>query len=475
MQTVVIATPRRASVPFIFITMVLEVLGFGLLIPVAPKLVQDLLNHGAGGTEQDAASYFGALTAIFAAMAFLCAPTLGALSDRFGRRPVLLVSIFGSGLDYFAMALSPTLAILFVTRAINGISGASFTVCNAYIADVTPPEKRAKAFGMVGAAFGLGFVLGPIMGGLLAADVIKIPLVGWTYHGEIRYPFYAAGVLTLINWAYGYFVLPESLPPEHRAHFSLQKANPVRVFAGVWNYPLVAGLGAALFFMNLAQFGLHATWVLYTGHKFGWGPLDVGLSLACVGVFAAIVQGGLARKIIPALGPGSIGETRALLLGVALSIFSFIGYGLATHGWMIYAIIALGSIGGIAGPACQALITKSVKPTEQGAIQGALTGAQSIAQILGPLIATNIFAYFISGHTPLKLPGASFLLGALLCAMGWAVAAWALARFPLPRSKDHADGHSPAGDASESALVPAGGGGGVVVPGSAVALEDPTP
>lgn len=425
---------RSSSVTFIFFTVVLDVLGFGLLIPVAPRLVQELLHNGAGGTEAEAAGYFGVLTSIYAAMAFIFAPTLGALSDRFGRRPVLLVALLGSGLDYFAMAMSPTLWVLFLTRAINGISGASLTVCNASIADVTTPDKRAAAYGMLGAAFGLGFVLGPLMGGLLAAPSIELAFLGWTYHGDIRYPFFAAGGLTMLNWAYGLFVLPESLPKERRAKFSLGRANPIKVFAGVGRYPLVAGLAGAVFLMNIAQFGLHSTWVLYTTHRYGWSPLGVGLSLAFVGVGAAVVQAVLSRKVIPALGKGVLGEKRAVLLGGAIGVLAFVGYGLATQGWMIYAIITAASLGGIAQPAFQALITRSVRGDEQGSIQGALTGANSIAQILGPLIATNVFALFISDHPPVKgLPGASFLLGAALMALGVGVSAWAMARF-LPKS-----------------------------------------
>ena len=241
---------RKPAIGFIFITLMLDVMGFGLLIPVAPKLVQSL----QGGSEGDAAHAVGFLSATYAAMMFIFAPTLGALSDRFGRRPVLLVALLGSGLDYFVMAVSPTLWILFVTRAINGISGASMTVASAYIADVTPPEKRAAGFGLIGAAFGLGFIIGQLVGGMLGAY-------------NIRWPFYAAGFVTLLNWLYGYFVVPESLAPEHRRHFALSRANPVAVFHGLGRYPVVVGMAGVLFFVNLAQFGLHTVWVLYTAHR----------------------------------------------------------------------------------------------------------------------------------------------------------------------------------------------------------------
>lgn len=406
---------RRPAVVFILVTLLLDVLGFGVLIPVGPKLVQSLLHGGAGGPEDEAAGYVGALAATYAAMQFLFAPVLGALSDHVGRRPVLLVSILGSGLDYFAMAFAPNLAILFVTRAINGVSGASMTVCNAYIADVTPPEKRAAAFGMIGAAFGVGFVLGPLLGGFLGQI-------------DIRLPFYVAGGISILSWLYGLIVLPESLPRDRRAPFRASKANPIGSFVGLGRYPLVLGMAAALFLLNLAMFGLHTTWVLYTSHRYGWTPVDVGLSLALVGVGAAAVQGGLARKLIPALG-----ERRALILGLLVGAAAYAGYGLVPRGWMIYVVIAFASLGGIAQPAAMALITKAVRPDEQGAVQGALTALQSVASIIGPILAAAVFAYFISGRAPVELPGASFLLGAVLAAIGTAIAAWATRPTRPPR------------------------------------------
>jgi MFS transporter, DHA1 family, tetracycline resistance protein len=394
---------RKPAVSFIFLTLLMDVMGFGLLIPVAPKLIQSIIH----GSEADAAIPFGRLTATYAVMQFIFAPILGALSDRVGRRPVLLVSIFGSGLDYIAMALSPSLAFLFVTRALNGISGASMSVATAYIADITPPEKRAGAFGMVGAAFGLGFILGPALGGALGSI-------------DIHYPFYAASGLAFANWLYGYFVLPESLPPDRRSKFLLSKANPIGSIRNLGKYPLVAWMAASLFLMNVAQFALHSTWALYTEHRYKWSPLDIGLSLMVVGLGAAFVQAGLARKIIPALG-----ERTSLLLGIAIGVLAFIGYGSATHGWMIYAIVGVASLGGIAQPAGQSLITRSVLPTEQGAIQGSLSGLSSLAQIFGPLIGTNMFAYSISHERTFQVPGASFYVSAALTLVGLGVAAWA--------------------------------------------------
>ncbi|MCX5689465.1 MAG: TCR/Tet family MFS transporter [Planctomycetota bacterium] len=402
---------RPPATKFIFLTLLLDVLGFGLIIPVAPRLVQQL----QGGSEDAAATTVGLLAASYAAMQFLFSPILGALSDRFGRRSVLLVSLFGSGLDYIALALSPTIAFLFITRAINGISGASMTVASAYIADVTPPEKRAGAFGMMGAAFGIGFILGPLMGGYLG-DI------------NIHYPFYAAAALTFLNWMYGFIVLPESLPVERRAPFKISRANPIGAFAGLGRYPLVAGIAIATFFANLAQFGLHATWVLYTGHRYGWTPKQVGLSLAVVGIGAAIVQGGLARKIIPWLG-----EKNSILLGLLIAIAAYIGYGAVTQGWMIYVVIAYATLGGIAMPAAQTLITRTVLPTEQGATQGALTGLQSLANILGPIIGSITFRYSILPASPVHIDGLTFFVGAGMAAIGWVIAAYTLARWHTPK------------------------------------------
>ncbi|MFO0786089.1 MAG: TCR/Tet family MFS transporter [Phycisphaerales bacterium] len=409
---------RTPAIGFIFLTLLLDVLGFGVLIPVAPRLIEQLLHNGKGGTDSEAAYIVGWLAATYAIMQFLFSPLLGALSDRIGRRPVLLVAILGSGLDYFAMAFAPTLWIFFITRAINGLSGASMTVCNAYIADITPPEKRAAAFGMIGAAFGLGFILGPLAGGLLGQI-------------NIHLPFYVAGSLSLANWLYGLFVLPESLPPERRSHLKLARANPVAALFGLGRYPTVAGLAAAMFLLNLAMFGLHMTWVLYTKHRYDWSPAAVGLSLGFVGVGAAVVQGGLVRKIVPWLG-----ERKSLIIGLCIGVLAYIGYGAAPQGWMIYVIVAFASLGGIAQPAAQAIITKTVRPYEQGEIQGALTSLQCIAQIIGPLVATRVFGYFISPEAVAYIPGASFFLGAFFSALGTIVAAWASRGYP------HADPHA---------------------------------
>lgn len=402
------------AVPFVLLTLLLDVIGFGLLIPVGPKLVEQLM----GGTDSDAAPIYGMLAATYALMQFVFAPILGGLSDRFGRRPVILVSLLGSGLDYFAAALAPNLTVLFITRAINGISGANMTACNAYIADITPPEKRAAAFGMVGATFGIGFVAGPALGGWLGAI-------------DIRLPFWVAGGLCMLNWLYGLAVLPESLPTDRRRHFELKRANTFGTFAHLTRYPLVFSLACAYFFLYLAMFGLHATWVLYTAHRYHWSTVQTGLSLTAVGIGAVIVQGGLARKIIPALG-----EPRSLLIGIAIGAAAYFAYGLATEGWMIYAIIAVASLGGISQPASQSIITRSVPPTEQGEVQGAMMSLQSIAQVIGPAAGGWTLGFFISDRSPVYLPGAPFFLSGLLATIGLVASAWALRRLPVPALPD---------------------------------------
>lgn len=402
---------RTPGLSFIFLTLLLDVLGFGLIIPVGPRLVEQL----QGGGEAEAAPIVGYLAATYAAMQFLFAPVLGALSDRFGRRPVLLVSMFGSGLDYFAMALVPTVPWLFVTRVLNGISGASITAASAYIADVTPPERRAAGFGIIGAAFGLGFVLGPLLGGILGSY-------------DIHYPFYAAGGISLVNWLYGYVILPESLPPERRRSAKGFRWDPLAGLAILRKNRFVLRLAGALFLLNLAQFGLHATWVLYTKFRYGWDEKAVGYSLFAVGIGAAIVQGGLARRLIP-----KFGERRSVLAGFVIGALAYAGYGLATEGWMIYVVVAIASFGGIAMPACQSLITKTVRADEQGQVQGALTSVNSVANIFGPIIGSAVFAWSIGKTMDPAVPGAVFFACSGMAVLGLGVALYALREAHVPQ------------------------------------------
>ena len=394
---------RPAAVIFILITVFIDVLGIGIIIPILPELIKEF----TGGSTAMAGRWFGVLASAYALTQFLFAPLLGALSDRVGRRPVILISLFGLGVDYLVMGFAPTLGWLFVGRVVAGIMGASFTTAHAYIADVSAPKDRARNFGLVGVAFGMGFIFGPALGGLLGGI-------------DLRLPFFASAGLALVNWLYGYFVLPESLPADKRDSFSWKKANPIGSLLVLRSYPLVAGLAAAFVFLVLAQRGLETVWVLYTGYKFGWDEQANGLSLALVGIMAAIVQGGLVRPIV-----GRLGERRAILWAVVMGAITFTGYGLAPAGWVLLVFIVVGSIGGVAGPAIQSLVAATVPPTDQGKVQGGLTSLMSLTGIAAPLIFTaGVFSYFTSPDAPLNLPGAPFLLGALM----YVFALWTLAR-----------------------------------------------
>jgi len=329
---------RKPALGFIFVTLFLDILGIGLIIPILPKLIEQL----SGGNVSAASHTYGWLAALYSLMQFLCAPILGSLSDRFGRRAVILSSLFGSWLDYLLLAFAPTLPWFFLGRIIAGVTGANITAANAYIADVSPPEKRAANFGLVAAAFGLGFIAGPALGGVLG-DI------------GLRVPFFAAAGLTLLNWFYGLFVLPESLPRDQRRAFDWRRANPIGSLVALRRHPELLGLTETYFLMHIAHQVFPSTWVLYTSYRFDWTPKQVGLSLALVGVMAAVVQGGLARKIIPKLG-----ERRSIIVGLTNATVFFSAYGLATQGWMIYALIVIGSFGGIAMPALQGLVSRCV-------------------------------------------------------------------------------------------------------------------
>jgi MFS transporter, DHA1 family, tetracycline resistance protein len=378
---------RKPAVAFVFVTLVLDVLGIGLIIPITPRLIESF--QGAGVA--DASKTYGLLVASYSLMQFVGAPILGSLSDRFGRRPVILLSLLGSGLDYFLLAFAPNITWFFVGRIISGLSGANFAAATAYIADITPPEKRAANFGLIGVAFGLGFILGPALGGLLG-DI------------GLRMPFIVAGVLTLLNTLYGWLVLPESLAPENRRAFSWVRSNPVGALLHLKKYPMVLGLAGTYFLIYFAHQVLPSTWVLYTEHRYHWSPKQTGLSLAIVGMTAAIVQGGLTRVIV-----GRIGERKAAILGLAVAALAYAGYGLATEGWMIYLILVFGSLGGITGPAVQGLISRNVGADEQGGVQGSLASLSGISGFLGPPIAAGLFGRFVH-----SAPGAAFFFSAAL-------------------------------------------------------------
>ncbi len=410
--------PRQPGMIFILITLFIDIVGLGIVIPILPELIKSFV----GGSEMLAARYYGIIASVYALMQFFFAPLLGALSDRFGRRPVLLISLFGLGIDYLILSFAPNLAWLVVGRVIAGIAGASITTANAYIADVSTPETRAQNFGLVGVAFGLGFICGPALGGLLGAVSLHLP-------------FMVSAGLALLNCLYGYFVLPESLPPERRSAFSWAKANPIGSVGGLGAYPLVAGLALAFIFISLAQRGLENVWVLYTGYRFGWGEQTNGLTLALVGVMAVLVQGFLIRPTIRFLG-----ERRTIICGLAFSALVFFLYGLASQGWMMIAVIVIGSLSGVAGPAVQGLVAGSAPPEEQGRIQGALTSLISLSSIFAPLIfTTGLFGYFTSDAAPFTLPGAPFFLGGLLFLAGLFVVVRLFRRIPsadLPATPD---------------------------------------
>ena len=399
--------PRQASVFFILVTIFLDILGIGLIIPVLPALVGEFT---VGDTQT--AYLYGVLVSVYALMQFLFAPVFGALSDRFGRRPIVLSSLLGYGLDYLLLAVAPSLAWLVVARIVSGIMGANITTANAYIADVSTDETRGRNFGFIGAAFGLGFVFGPALGGLLG-DV------------NLRLPFYAAAGLVLVNFLYGLFVLPESLPKEKRRAFNIRQANPIGGLGQLGKYPVVAGMAFAFVFFNLAQLGLQTVWVLYTGYRFGWDAFENGLTLALVGVMTAIVQVGLTQRVIRRFG-----ERRTILMGLAVSCASFVLYGLASQGWMMLATIVVGSLGGVAFPAIQSFIAGQVRPEEQGATQGALTSLQSLASIVGPVASTAVFGYFTSADAPFALPGATFLAGAVLILITLVMVSRLFSRYP---------------------------------------------
>jgi len=399
-ETIAPATPRRATVAFIFVTIVLDVLAIGVIIPVLPILVEDFM----GGDTASAARMFGLFGTVWALMQFVCSPILGSLSDRFGRRPVILASNFGLGFDYILMALAPTISWLFVGRVISGITGASFTTAGAYIADVTPPEKRAASYGMMGAAWGLGFVLGPALGGLLGGI-------------DPRLPFWVAAALTLLNALYGIFVLPESLPADRRASFSWQRANPVGALRLLRSHPQLLGLASVSSIYFLAHHVLPSVFVLYASYRYGWSERTVGLTLAGVGVCNTAVQAGLVRPIV-----ARFGERRALLTGLLAGTIGFLWYGSAATGARFLIAVPVFAFMGLFGPAAQGLMTALVKPTEQGQLQGANSSLIGITGMIGPGLFSLTFATFIGTRAHLHLPGAPFLLAALLLAIAAALA-----------------------------------------------------
>jgi DHA1 family tetracycline resistance protein-like MFS transporter len=389
---------RKAALAFIFITVLIDILSFGVIIPVLPHLVEQF----TGGNLASAARWVGVFGMVFAAVQFICLPIQGALSDRFGRRPVILVSCLGLGLDFIFMALATSLPMLLAGRIISGVASASYSTANAYIADVTAPENRARSFGMLGAAFGVGFVVGPLIGGWLGAI-------------DLRLPFWFAAGLALLNFAYGLFVLPESLPPERRAgRLALARANPFGTLKLLRSYPQVFGLAAVVVLANLAHYAYPSVFVLFADYRFGWGPREVSWVLAAVGVLSILVNGVLVGRVVRALG-----ERRTLLLGLGCGVLGFAIFGLAGQGWIYLLGLPVSALWALAGPASQALITAQVGAQEQGRVQGAIMSLVSLAGIIGPLLYTSVFAWFIGPAAPASLPGAPWLLAAVLLGGAW--------------------------------------------------------
>lgn len=386
------ANTKKAAVGFIFLTLVIDIVGLGIIIPVIPQLIEGLLHtHDLS----KASLYGGWMTFLYATMQFLFAPLIGSLSDKYGRRPVLLISLFGFGLDYLFLAFAPSILWLFVGRTISGITGASVTTASAYMADISDDSNRAQNFGMIGAAFGIGFIIGPMLGGFL---------------GEIgpRLPFIVAACLALLNVVYGYFVLPESLPVENRRAFDWKRSNPLGSLVHLKKYPAVSGLIFSLIFIYLASHAVQSNWSFANMEKFKWSPKMIGLSLGMVGLLVGLVQGVLIRYINPKLG-----NEKSVYFGIALYALGLLLFAFASSSWMMFVFLIPYCLGGISGPALQSLISVHVPKNEQGELQGSLTSIMSVTSIAGPLIMTSLFAYFTKPSNPIYFPGASFLLGAV--------------------------------------------------------------
>ncbi len=391
---------KQAAIGFIFITMLIDITGWGIIIPVIPKLIQELIH----GDISEAAKVGGWLTFAYAITQFIFAPLIGNLSDKFGRRPILLISLFTFTLDYLLLAFAPTITWLFVGRIIAGISGASITTASAYIADVSTPENRAKNFGMIGAAFGLGFIIGPVIGGLLGQ------------YGS-RIPFYAAAVLCLLNFLYGYFILPESLSKKNRREFDIKRANPIGAFANLKKHPSLIGLMSSIFILYVASHAVQSNWSYFTMYQFNWDEKMVGISLGVVGLLVGIVQGVLIRYINPKLG-----NEKSIYVGMALYSIGMFLFAIATQSWMMFVFLIPYCLGGIAGPAMQAVISMQVPANEQGEIQGTMSSLMSASTIIGPPMMSMVFYYFTHKDAPFQFAGAPFVLGGILMIVSTVIA-----------------------------------------------------
>lgn len=380
----------KASALFIFITLVIEAMGFGIVMPVLPDVIRKFVQG-----ESDVAKMYGYFIAVYALLQFLLAPVLGRISDKYGRRPVLLISLFGAGVDYIFMAFAPNLGLLFMGRMIAGISGASYTVATAYLADISDDSNRAKNFGLMGAGFGLGFILGPALGGLVAG------------HGS-EYPFLVSAFLNLVNFIFGFFVLPESLPKHLRRDFRWSELNPFSSLKSLTLMPTISLLIVAHLFLQLAGQTHGSLWAIYTEARYSWTATEVGMSLAAVGIFSALAQGVLTGPLVKWFG-----ERRVGLWGALGEAVGFACYGLATSGAMLYVVLAVSSIFWAAHPALQSLIAREIPAAKQGELQGALMSLTSLTAVVNPLLMTNIFAVTSVAGSSFYMPGAAYYLAGL--------------------------------------------------------------
>lgn len=401
-------SPKK-SLFFIFVTILIDCIGIGIIIPTLPALIQGL----SGESISIAASYGGWLNFSYAIMSFLFAPVLGGLSDRFGRRPILLISLLGLGLDYIFLAMAPSIFWLFIGRIIAGICGASFTTASAYIADISTHENRAKNFGMIGAAFGLGFIIGPVLGSLFGSFGTRVP-------------FLAAAFFSLLNFLFGYFILPESLSKDHRRNFDWKRANPFGSLKHLAKHKTVLSFISILFILNLAGQAMPSVWTFFCIERFAWDEKLIGLSLGFVGVCVAIVQGGLIG-----LATKKIGVKRSIFLGLACYVLGFFLFAFASQSWMMFAFMIPYALGGFAVPNIQSLLTTRVAANEQGELQGGLTSLVSVTAVLGPLLMTGTFTYFTKDPNGVYFPGISFFIGGILSVISLAISYQALKKIKL--------------------------------------------
>lgn len=386
------SSKKTVGIWFIFITLIIDITGWGIIIPVAPKLIEELI----GGDISLASKYGGYLVLMYASMQFIFASVMGGLSDKFGRRPIILASLLGFSINFLIQAIAPNIFWLFVGRIFSGVTGASITTATAYIADVSTDKDRAKNFGLIGVAFGLGFIIGPVLGGLLGQ------------YGA-RVPFYAASVLCLINFVFGYFLLPESLDKKHRRDFDWKRANPFGALLRLKKYPQILNLIVALVLVYIAGHAIQTNWPYFTIFKFNWDSKMVGLSLGVSGVMAILVQGGLIRYLNP-----RIGNERSIYYGLSIYAMGMLMFAYAQKEWMMFAILIFYGLGGIAGPALQSVISTQVPKNEQGELQGTLASLMSLTSMIGPPLMTNLFFYFTHNSAPFQFAGAPFFLGFIL-------------------------------------------------------------